>query len=68
MGICEYGLYMVTNGSGALIGQDFPRLGSEGGFHSRRTLKLYFAVSPIFSSSSAPIGSFNQPNDFRYRH
>ena len=66
-----YGLYMVTNGIEGVISQDFPWLGREGArvvFHSRRTLKLYFAIGPTFSSGSAPVVSFNQSNDFRYRH
>lgn len=43
-------------------------MGSKGGFHSRRTLKLYLAIGPTFSSSSVTIVSFNQSNDLRYRH
>jgi hypothetical protein len=59
MGLYVYSLYVVTNGSEGLIGQDFPRLGKERGF-----IQLYLAISPIFL---APIVSFNQLNDFRYR-
>jgi hypothetical protein len=48
MGLCVYGLYVVTNGSEGLIGQDFPRLGRERGFHSA----IYCYWSNISSSHS----------------